>query len=93
MPVTIHNPTTWVADGSHAAAPVVAPAPVADAIDFTVAAVVGVFIGAVAHSLLSTDLSVAACALAAGVVVQCQRSTGTYEMREFISFVAGVALR
>ena len=49
----------------NAAVPAVAPAPVADAIDFTMATVVGVFIGAVAHSLLSTDLSVATGALAA----------------------------
>ena len=72
---------------------VVAPAPVADVLDLSVAAVVGVFIGAVAHSLLSMDLSVAAGALASGVTLQCQRSTGALEMREFISFVAGVALR
>ena len=54
---------------------------------------VGVFIGAIAHSLLSTDMSVAVGALAAGIALQCQRSTGACEMREFISFVAGVALR
>ena len=32
----------------------------------------GVFVGAAAHSVLSLDLSVAAGALTAGLVVQCQ---------------------
>ena len=52
----------------------------------------GVFVGAVAHTRLSTDLSVAAGALAAGLIVQCQRSAGALEMREFISFAANMAV-
>ena len=56
------------------------------------AMIIGVFVGATAHSFLSLDLSVAAGALTAGLVVQCQHSTGAHEMREFLYFVAGVAV-
>ena len=62
------------------------------AADLTMAVIGGVFVGAVAHTRLSTDLSVAAGALAAGLIVQCQRSAGALEMREFISFAANMAV-
>jgi len=104
VPATIHNPPTWVASAdvqpatpvatpAAAASAVTAPAPVTDVLDLSVAIVVGVFFGSVARLHLSTDLSVAAGALATGISLQCQRSAGALEMREFISFVASVTLR
>ena len=65
---------------------------VAPPTDFRMPAIGGLFIGAIAHSVLSTDLSVAAGALAAGLVLHCQQSEGVGEMREFLSFITNVVL-